>query len=134
VAALDAFIAHSDAHFSDENARMEATTFPPSHCHVTEHANVLGLCREVRQMVLDGKLEVGRVLARELAPWFRNHAATMDRMLAYWLTLDEAGRLEALRQGAEATRAAQAAGQVANCSAGTACSEHGHPQSDTVGA
>ncbi len=97
VAALDRFIEHSDTHFADENARMEATAFPPAHCHVTEHANVLNLCREVRQMVIDGKIEVGRVLARELAPWFTQHAGSMDTMLAYWLNLDDAGRSEALR-------------------------------------
>ena len=97
VGALDRFIEHSDAHFADENERMEATGFPPSHCHANEHANVLNLCREVRQMVIDGKIEVGRVLARELAPWFTQHAGSMDNMLAYWLNLDDAGRAEALR-------------------------------------
>jgi hemerythrin-like metal-binding protein len=109
VAALDRFIEHSDAHFSDENARMEATAFPPAHCHVGEHANVLNLCREVRQMVVDGKIEVGRVLARELAPWFTNHAGSMDTMLAYWLNLDEAGRAEALRVNRERQAEMQAA-------------------------
>ena len=109
VAALDRFIEYSDAHFGDENTRMEATQFPPAHCHMTEHANVLGLCREVRQMVIDGKTEVGRVLARELAPWFTQHASSMDTMLAYWLNLDPAGRLDALRISQERQAQMQAA-------------------------
>lgn len=125
VAALDRFIEHSDAHFSDENARMEATSFPPAHCHVTEHTNVLNLCREVRQMVIDGKIEVGRVLARELAPWFTNHAGSMDTMLAYWLNLDDAGREEALRLGRERQAAlaaqAEASGEAAPMSCGPGC-------------
>lgn len=108
IPALDRFIAHSDAHFTDENERMEATNFPPTHCHSNEHTQVLNLCHEVRQMVLDGKLEVGRVLANELAPWFTQHAQSMDAMLSYWLNLDDAGRAESLRQSAEHQAAMQA--------------------------
>jgi hemerythrin len=108
IPALDRFIEHSDAHFTDENERMEATNFPPAHCHLNEHTQVLNLCREVRQMVIDGKLEVGRVLANELAPWFTQHAQSMDNMLAYWLNLDEPGREQALAQAAERQAAMQA--------------------------
>jgi hemerythrin len=134
---LDRFIAHSDEHFADENARMAATAFPPAHCHSGEHQNVLQLCRDVRQMVLDGKLEVGRVLARELAPWFRQHAQSMDAMLAYWLNLDEAGRAEAVRQSqarqAEILAQLEAQGiDAAPSSCGAGCeheaAQHGHEQ------
>ena len=94
---LDALLAelaeHSVAHFNDENERMAATAFPPAHCHLGEHEGVIGICKEVRGRVEAGEYELGRVLARELDPWFRNHLATMDRMLAYWLNLDQAYRL-----------------------------------------
>lgn len=121
--ALDRFIAHTDAHFADENERMSATAFPPAHCHLNEHDNVLKICREVRDMVSGGKIEVARVLARELAPWFKNHAATMDNMLAYWLALDEPGRVAALEQGAarQAAIAAQLAAQGETAQAGASC-------------
>lgn len=49
VSALDAFIAHTEVHFAEENAWMEAADFPPLHCHRNEHDNVLALCREVRR-------------------------------------------------------------------------------------
>ena len=85
LARVDALLAHSASHFGRENEQMAAITFPPAHCHVQEHDGVLGIMREVRTMVADGKFEVGRVLARELAPWFENHAGSMDAMLAYVL-------------------------------------------------
>jgi hemerythrin len=64
---------------------MQAIQFPPVHCHTAEHEGVLEVMREVREHILDGNFEVGRVLARELATWFQNHAATMDAMLAHVL-------------------------------------------------
>jgi hemerythrin-like metal-binding protein len=82
---LDAFIAHTVEHFAQEDGWMEETKFPPLHCHAAEHANVLGIMREVRGMVADGKTEIGRVLAREMAPWFDIHASSMDAALASWL-------------------------------------------------
>lgn len=126
LAVLDRFVVHTDAHFADENARMKESDFPPAHCHLNEHENVLKICKEVREMVAGGKHEVGRVLARELVPWFKNHASTMDQMLAYWLNLDAPGRKAALEQSAarQAALAAQlaaqgeAAPQPASCGAG----------------
>ena len=79
---LDEFIAHTDAHFAQENAWMVDIMFPPIHCHKGEHDNVIGLMREVRDRVAAGQLELGRVLARELPEWFRLHASTMDAALA----------------------------------------------------
>lgn len=85
VAALDALRAHTEAHFAQENRWMAETAFPPSHCHLTEHEGVLEVIREVQGYVAQGKPQVARVLARELASWFEGHAATMDAMLAQWL-------------------------------------------------
>ena len=101
LAGLDAFIAHTVEHFDQENRWMESMEFPPMHCHRDEHEGVLGIMREVRGMVADGKFELGRVLVRELAPWFTNHAATMDAMLAAFI-----------RQKGFDTEAASAAGQA----------------------
>jgi hemerythrin len=61
---------------------MMAIDFPPIHCHDTEHEGVLEVMREVRRHLEAGDYNVGRVLAREMAEWFRIHAGTMDTMLA----------------------------------------------------
>lgn len=85
LAAVDALIAHTEEHFGQEQRWMAATDFPPTHCHLDEHAGVLEAMRETRNYVAEGKYNVGRVLANELGTWFRSHAATMDTMLAQWL-------------------------------------------------
>ena len=85
LALLDRFIEHTVEHFEQEKRWMTQVPFPPIHCHTAEHEGVLEVMREARQHVLEGRVEVGRVLARELAPWFAGHAATMDAMLAYVL-------------------------------------------------
>jgi hemerythrin-like metal-binding protein len=87
LAVLDRFIAHTGAHFAQENRWMHSIPFPPVHCHEGEHENVLSLMREVRNRVAGGEAEIGRVLARELPEWFRLHASTMDAMLAQVIKL-----------------------------------------------
>jgi hemerythrin-like metal-binding protein len=86
LAGLDAFIEHTVEHFAQEERWMQGTSFPPLPCHAEEHAGVLGIMREVRGYVHSGRTDLGRVLVRELAPWFTNHAATMDAMLARFLS------------------------------------------------
>lgn len=86
---LDAFIAHTEAHFAQESSWMRATGFPAIHCHEAEHEGVLNVMREVRGYVEQGKVHVGHVLVAELPEWLRNHLATMDGALACFLkTLD----------------------------------------------
>ncbi len=85
LAGLDAFIGHTVEHFEQERRWMESMEFPPTHCHKEEHDGVLAIMREVRSMVAEGKFELGRVLVRELAPWFTHHAATMDAALALYI-------------------------------------------------
>lgn len=51
LARLDEFIAHTEAHFSQEEARMERMQFPPLGCHRTEHEGVLEIMREVRKRI-----------------------------------------------------------------------------------
>ena len=81
VAALDALIAHTAAHFEAEDRWMRLTGWEPP-CHPSEHARVLAIARDVRQRVAAGDLEIGRVLAAELGPWFEHHAGSMDTILA----------------------------------------------------
>jgi hemerythrin-like metal-binding protein len=82
---LDAFIAHTEEHFAQESRWMRETRFPPTHCHEAEHEGVLKVMREVRGYVAEGKVHVGRVLVAELPEWLRNHLATMDGALAYFM-------------------------------------------------
>jgi hemerythrin-like metal-binding protein len=90
---FDRLYGHTHDHFRREQAWMEQIVFPPIHCHSAEHEGVLEVMRDVRCHLGAGDFEVGRVLARELAEWFRGHAATMDAMLAQ--ALQAHGILEA---------------------------------------
>lgn len=83
--ALDAFIAHTTAHFAQEEQWMEASAFPRTGCHRTEHHNVLEVVREVRVRVADGATDYARTLAEALAEWFTVHASSMDAMLAIYM-------------------------------------------------
>jgi hemerythrin-like metal-binding protein len=85
VARFDALYGHTVAHFEQEAEWMRCLAFPPVHCHLAEHEGVLEVMREVRGHLQAGKFHVGRVLASEVAEWFRGHAATMDAMLAEYM-------------------------------------------------
>jgi hemerythrin-like metal-binding protein len=82
---LDAFIAHTESHFAQEEAWMETRQFPPRGCHGREHAGILEVMREVRDRVANGELHYGRTLAEALAEWFPVHASSMDATLALFL-------------------------------------------------
>lgn len=83
LARLDEFIAHTVAHFDQENAWMEAISFPA--CHRAEHDRVLVVLDEVRARLIAGEAFFVRRIVEELPGWFENHAATMDAALAYTL-------------------------------------------------
>jgi len=85
LARLDDFIAHTEAHFQQEEAWMEAMDFPPLGCHRTEHAGVLEIMREVRARIAAGETHYGPVLANAIAEWFPVHAGGMDTVLAMFI-------------------------------------------------
>ncbi|MDR3088174.1 MAG: hemerythrin domain-containing protein [Azoarcus sp.] len=80
---FDVFIAHTAAHFDQENRWMEAVNFPA--CHREEHDRVLDVIRDVRQRFEKGDAFLGKRLLEELPPWFDNHVDTMDAALAFHL-------------------------------------------------
>lgn len=80
---LDAFIAHTEAHFDQENRWMEKVNFPG--CHRAEHDRVLTVMRDVRERAARGDRFLGRRLVEELPPWFDNHVGGMDAALAFHL-------------------------------------------------
>ena len=79
---LGALIRHTEIHFAQEDAWMEASGFPPLHCHRGEHERVLEVLREVHRRVLGGDASIMQSLLGELPLWFAHHAATMDAALA----------------------------------------------------
>ncbi len=82
---LDEFIRHTEDHFAQEQRWMEQMTYPPLTCHVKEHDGVLETAHEVRRRVAAGETRFGQVLARAVAEWFANHAASMDQVLALYM-------------------------------------------------
>ena len=80
---LDAFIAHTEAHFDQENRWMEKVDFPG--CHRAEHDRVLVVMRDVRIRVERGDAFLGKRLMEELPAWFDNHVSGMDAALAFHL-------------------------------------------------
>ena len=86
LAALDDFIAHTEAHFGQEEQWMDAIEFPPRGCHGGEHEKVLETMREVRKRVADGNVQLARTLAEALAEWFPQHATSMDAILGLYMT------------------------------------------------
>jgi hemerythrin-like metal-binding protein len=85
LARLDNFIAHTEAHFSQEEAWMEHMQFPPLGCHRTEHQGVLEIMREVRKRIAGGESHYGPVLAKAIAEWFPLHAQSMDAVLSLYI-------------------------------------------------
>lgn len=83
LAAYDAFLAHAEAHFAEENGWMEAVGFPG--CHRAEHDRVFAVLHDIRQRVERGDMFLGRRLIEELPAWFQNHVNGMDAALAFHL-------------------------------------------------
>jgi hemerythrin len=83
LAAYDAFVAHTEAHFAQENRWMEAVDFPG--CHRAEHERVLAVLHDIRKRVANGDLFFAKRLVQELPAWFDNHTNGMDAALAFHL-------------------------------------------------
>ncbi|AXF86497.1 Bacteriohemerythrin [Ephemeroptericola cinctiostellae] len=85
VSVLDEAIAHTQAHFDLEEGWMARLSFPAAGCHVSEHTQVIGVMRMVRERVAAGETHFAYVLATELSAWLRIHATTMDYALTYFI-------------------------------------------------
>ena len=82
VAALDAWAVHTKQHFAQEESWMETMNFGPRHCHAGQHRHVLNVVGEVRrQIVEEGRFDMGRQLVDELREWFAWHVKTMDSLM-----------------------------------------------------
>lgn len=83
--AWQALVEHTDQHFGQEDRWMAATRFASGNCHSMQHKVVLQVMREGAERGARGELAVVRGMAAELAPWFSQHAQSMDAALALHL-------------------------------------------------
>jgi hemerythrin-like metal-binding protein len=124
LAAYDSFVAHTEAHFAQENRWMEAVDFPP--CHRGEHERVLAVLRAVRKRAVDGDLFLARRLVDELPQWFDGHTNGMDAALAFHI--DSVGYdvvTGEFKPKAEASAESSAGSSAALPSASPEPAEHG---------
>lgn len=81
-AAWQALIDHTEAHFAQEDAWMRASLFPSAKCHSVQHRVILRVLREGAARAAEGNLTSVRLMTRELAIWFPQHAQALDMPLA----------------------------------------------------
>lgn len=88
LAAVREFEAHAIKHFSQEEEWMRSSQFPPSDCHVEEHAAVLKSTIEVRHALEagSGNENLARDFAMHLLHWFPGHADYLDSALSAWMS------------------------------------------------
>jgi hemerythrin-like metal-binding protein len=79
------FLAHTVAHFAQEERWMLATGFTADNCHASHHATILDTMRAVETHYLNGDNEIIQRLAEALVEWFPQHTASMDAGLALHL-------------------------------------------------
>lgn len=84
---LDAYIAHVNAHFANEERLMRLYAFPPYPMHKAEHDRVLD---ELNGIVLRWKEhgDIDAIIAylRQSVEWIINHINTMDNMTAMYIS------------------------------------------------
>jgi hemerythrin-like metal-binding protein len=76
------FIAHTEAHFAQEDRWMLATGFSADNCHASHHATILETMHAVTEHFEQGDTEIITRMAQAMAEWFPGHAASMDAGLA----------------------------------------------------
>ena len=80
-----AFVAHTVAHFAQEDRWMLATGFTASNCHADQHAMILETMHAVVPHYQKGETDIINRMGEALAEWFGQHAQTMDAGLAQHL-------------------------------------------------
>ncbi len=81
----EAFVAHTVAHFAQEDRWMVATGFAADNCHSEQHAMILETMQAVVQHYQKGELDIINRMGEALAEWFGQHAQSMDAGLAHHL-------------------------------------------------
>jgi hemerythrin len=78
-------VVQTEAHFSREDAWMQASQHARADIHSLQHRLVLNLMREGLAMVRAGEVDPVREMACELAIWFGKHTRSLDAELAMHL-------------------------------------------------
>ena len=81
-AAWQVLIEHTQAHFAQEEAWMRDSRFSSCDCHSVQHRMILRVMREGAERAARGDITPLRLMTRELAMWFPEHAQTLDAILA----------------------------------------------------
>ncbi|RTZ81894.1 MAG: hypothetical protein DSZ01_00070 [Gammaproteobacteria bacterium] len=87
-AALDEWVAHTEAHFARENELMEKYGFPPYPVHAQEHATVLEEIHRLQSQWHRDR-QTGPLtdfLFQRWPQWFMMHVNTMDTITAQFLS------------------------------------------------
>lgn len=96
-AALAQLVTHTEAHFAQEAAWMDALGFDAEHCHRGQHAQVLELLHAVQQREREqgpqALLALAAQLPAALMEWFVPHAQNLDAGLLQLLRLKQPLRL-----------------------------------------
>ena len=79
------FVAHTQAHFAQEDRWMLATGFTADNCHSDQHAMILETMQAVVQHYQKGEHEIINRMGEALSEWFGEHAMGMDAGLAQHL-------------------------------------------------
>lgn len=87
-AALDEWIAHTEAHFARENKLMQEYGFPPFAVHAQEHSSALeGLHEIQRRWKEDQDVEqLAGYVFNSWPQWFQMHVNSMDNVTAQFLS------------------------------------------------
>lgn len=88
-------VSHTVDHFGRENDWMQKYGYAGAEAHVSEHERVLKVMNAIADFIETGESRIGRMVARDLAGWFRQHARTMDASLAQVLQAAGAGPAKA---------------------------------------
>ncbi len=78
-------LAHTVAHFAQEDRWMVATGMDDENCHSNDHAMILETMHEVEKRALAGDTSFIPVMNQALAEWFPEHAKTKDAGLTQYL-------------------------------------------------
>lgn len=84
---FQALFEHTQAHFSDEEARMQESQFSAYAEHRADHQRILGDMNRFNQRIQAGRASMAKAWLNEGLPtWFDVHAKTMDSALAAHLS------------------------------------------------
>ncbi|OWW19081.1 hypothetical protein AYR66_05830 [Noviherbaspirillum denitrificans] len=88
-----AFVTQIEQAFRKEESWMDDVDLLTNAAHQEQHARTLAALHHIHALVMDGNLDIGRHVVKDLLPqWLSFHFSTMDATFALALQLTEMGR------------------------------------------